>query len=205
MKWNWYHGMLFFVGVEVAASVLAKFAKKTRNSKSSQEETLQTSNQGEEYNAIYNSLKQPVFAPPGAVFFPIWLINNSLATWGLLQVLNKSANTSGRREFLASHSAFWFTYTTFTSAYFSQRSPIKGAVLTDIGLIAALLAEYFALFGLKDKKVALSLVTLVPWLLLAAPTATTVALWNRDEFYEIGPAFDAPSNWVKPNTGVKTP
>lgn len=204
MKWRWYHGVLFYVGIEVAASALAKVAKKTRNIKAAEAEKPPTLNQGQEYEAVYNSLKQPLFAPPGAVFFPIWLVNNSLATWGLLQVLNKPANTLGRREFLAAHGVFWFTYTTFTAAYFSQRSPIKGAALTDIGLIAALAAECVALFRLKDTKVALSLGTLVPWLLLAAPTATTVALWNRDEFYEIGPVFDAPSDWVKPNTGTES-
>ncbi len=56
---------------------------------------------------------------------------------------------------------------------------------------------------LKDTKVALSLGTLVPWLLLAAPTATTVALWNRDKWYEAGPFLDAPSQWVKPGTGTE--
>lgn len=203
MNWRWYHGVLFYAGIEAAASALAKVAKTTRNREADSLEKTETGNPGEEYQAVYNSLKQPHFAPPGAVFFPIWLVNNTLATWGLLQVLNKPANTPGRRAFLAGQGVFWFTYTTFTAAYFSRRSPIKGAILTDIGLVAALVAGHAAVFRMKDKNVALSLGTLVPWLLLAAPTATTVALWNRDEWYEAGPFFDAPPKWVKPNTGPK--
>lgn len=201
LRWyRWYHGLLFYLGIEVAASALAKTAKRTRRVKN---EETQNSNVGEEYEKVYNSLKQPLFAPPGVVFFPIWLLNNALATWGLVQVLNKSAETRGRSGFLVAHSVFWLSYTTFNAAYFSQRSPIRGAVLTDIGLIAVLVAEYFALFRMKDKKVALSMSTLLPWLLLAAPTATTVALWNRDEFYDADPFFEAPSKWVKPSTGTE--
>lgn len=204
MKWRWYHGVLFYAAIEVAASGLAKAAKKTRNFDASDSEPSEFRNPGQEYQAIYQSLKLPRFAPRAWVFFPIWLVNNALAIWGVLPVLNKAAGTPGKREFLAAHGVFWLTYTTFTAAYFSQRSPIKGAFLTNAGLIAALVAEAVALRALKDKKAAFSLGTLVPWLLLAAPVSTLTALWNRDEFYEIGPFFEATEAWVKPGSGQNT-
>lgn len=202
MKWRWYHGVMWVIGIEIAATILANAAKKTRKSGPSQAPSREFKNPGEEFEAIYTALKQPVFAPPGWVFFPIWQINNALATWGLLRVLNAPKNTSGRREFLGAHGVFWLTYTAFSAAYFSQRSPIKGAILTDIGLGAALLAEAIALRKLEDKKVAWSLATLVPWLLLAASVSTCAALWNRDEWFGIGPFVEAPQGWVKAGTGT---
>lgn len=54
-------------------------------------------------------------------------------------------------------------------------------------LILTLLSGYVALFRLHDSKVALSLATLFLWLLIALTAASFQALWNHDDFYEVGP------------------
>jgi hypothetical protein len=38
---------------------------------------------------------------------------------------------------------------------------------------------------------------ILPWLILAAATATTVAAWNNDEFYNTSPFAEAAPGWVK--------
>ena len=54
-----------------------------------------------------------------------------------------------------------------------------------------------ALFQLKDSKVALSLATLFLWLLVALTAATFQALWNKDDFYQVGPFVEPKVSLVK--------
>ena len=62
---------------------------------------------------------------------------------------------------------------------------------------ATLATVRIALLRLRDTKAALSQVTLVPWLLLAAPTATLIALWNRDRLFQRGPFSQPPPRLAK--------
>src|SRR5437588_286786 len=52
-----------------------------------------------------------------------------------------------------------------------------------------------AIFRLKDSKVALSLATRFVWLIVALTAGTFQALWNKDDFYQVGP-------FVKPRAGL---
>lgn len=54
-----------------------------------------------------------------------------------------------------------------------------------------------ALFRLKDTKVALSLATLFLWLIVALTAATFQALWNKDDFYQVGPFVEPMAALVK--------
>jgi len=104
-----------------------------------------------------------------------------------------------RAEFLALQAAFWINFVGFNPLYFGLSSPILGAIDTNIGLTLTAASEYVALSQLKDTETALSQSATLVWLLLAAATATSVAAWNEDEFFESRP-FVKPSpssGWVK--------
>lgn len=194
-KWRWYHGVLFYVGVQVASLTLGKAVQSVSvsgNPKLGESFTGNADN-----DAFYNSLKQPTFAPPDWVFPPVWIVNNALCVWGLLRVLNMPTQKPGRTPFVISQSLVWLCFTTFNASYFGLRSPINGAVNTNIGLICTIISVYVALFQLQDTPATLSQSTILPWLLLASPTATAVAIWNKDEYYNVEPLMDPPSKWVK--------
>lgn len=194
-RWRWYHGVGFYVAVQGLAFGLGKLAERTqRGTKAELGETVLGN---ESYNAFYNAKQQPIFAPPDWSFAPVWTLNNALCIWGLLRVLNMPKETQGRDAFLALQATTWASYTAFNGLYFGLRSPINGAIDTNIGLAATLASFYVALFHLRDSRVVLSQATIVPWLLLAAPTATAVAAWNNDEFYGTGPLAEPPQGWVK--------
>jgi hypothetical protein len=67
--------------------------------------------------------------------------------------------------------------------------------LTLVMFLLTIASGIVALFQLKDSKVALSLATLFVWLLVALTAATFQALWNKDDFYQVGP-------FVKPTPGL---
>ena len=105
----------------------------------------------------------------------------------------------GRNEFIFLQTAFWVTFVGFNPLYFGLRSPVLGAVDTNVGFVLTAASEYVAVSQLKDTKTAFSQSTTLLWLALAAATATTVAMWNEDEFYNSRPFVDpSPSSkWVK--------
>lgn len=144
-------------------------------------------------------MRQPVFAPPDWSFAPAWTLNNALAIRGLLRVLNMPEHKPGRDAFLRLQAAFWVTFVSFNPLYFGLRSPILGAVDTNVGLALTLASEYVALSELEDTQVALSQSTTLLWLALAAATATTVAAWNEDEFFDSRPLIEPSplSSWMK--------
>ncbi|MEN9938837.1 MAG: hypothetical protein RLZZ387_5416 [Chloroflexota bacterium] len=82
------------------------------------------------------------------------------------------------------------------------RSPINGAISTNIGFAATVASIYVALFRLHDGQAALSQSTILPWLVLATATANTVAAWNRDEHYDVGPLLRPAAGWVKGAPGA---
>lgn len=94
------------------------------------------------------------------------------------------ADREGRAEFLQLQTAFWIMFVLFNPLYFGLRSPILGAVDTNIELALTAASEYVVATKLKDANVALSQSTTLLWLTLAAATATTVAVWNQDEFFD---------------------
>lgn len=194
-RWRWYHGLLFFGAVQAFIYSFRKVVQRGTGRGTLKAGESIWGNPAD--NAFYNSLKQPIFAPPEWLFAPVWTINNALCIWGLLRVLNMPKESPGRSTFLALQGTVWFSFSAFNGLYFGMRSPINGAINTDIGLAATLASMYVALAQLQDKGAALSQSTILPWLLLAGPTATTIAAWNADEFYGTGPQAEPAPNWVK--------
>jgi tryptophan-rich sensory protein len=194
-RWRWYHGVLLFGVVNLAGGILSSVVKKSGGNDSiSPIEALTSSDDNKNY---YLSLRQPVFSPPSAVFPIVWAINNALVIRGILCVLNKPRDTPGRARYLTLQAASFADFVVFNAAFFGLRSPVNAALLTAVYLGLTLESGRVALAELKDEKVALSLATLLPWLLLAAPTSAAIALWNQDDFYNLEPAIEPSSEWEK--------
>ena len=190
--WRWYHGVVFYV---VTQLLVFGFSGLT---------SLVSGNTGKNAREIFfgnpsyfRELKQSVVAPPSWVFGPAWTINNFFQIWGDLAVLNKPAGTPGRNAYLALQGATWLDFVLFNAGYFSLRSPINAFVLTIIFFALTIASGFVAIFRLKDTKVALSLATLFVWLIIASTAATFQMLWNRDDFYKVGP-------FLKPIPGLVT-
>ena len=181
-KWRWYHGLAFYVVVQLLTFGLAGLTSIVSGNKG---ETLRDNVFGNV--SYFSSLKQSIFTPPSWVFGPAWTINNFFAIWGTLAVLNKPKGTPGRSEYLALQGATWLNFVIFNAAYFSLRSPINAFVLTLIFAGLTVSSACVAIFRLQDTKVALSLSTLFVWLTVAATAATAQVLWNRDDLYNVGP------------------
>lgn len=186
-KWQWYHGILYYVVVQL---LVFGFSGLT---------SLVTGNAGKGKNArelffgnpsYFRELKQSIVAPPSWVFGPAWTINNVFQIWGDLAVLNKPKGTPGRTTYLALQGATWLDFVLFNAGYFSLRSPINAFVLTMIFFGLTIASGFVAIFRLKDTKVALSLATLFVWLIIASTAATFQMLWNRDDFYKVGPFLE---------------
>lgn len=196
-KWQWYHGVLLFGGLQVFLFGLGAFVKFVRGqARPAFGEAIVGSSENDDY---YNQFRQPIFAPPDWAFAPVWTINNALNSWGIIQVLNKPEGTPGRERFLTLQAAFALEFVNFNAAYFGLNSPINGALLTVSSFIAIAECMRIAIYELKDWRVVLSLSTLFPWLILASLTSTTVALWNRDKFYRTEAIVQPPNGWVKPS------
>ena len=194
-RWRWYHGVLLFGAVNVAGGILSSLIKKSvGNNGISPIEALTSSDDNKNY---YLSLRQPVFSPPSAVFPVVWAMNNALVIRGILRVLNKPLDTPGRARYLSLQAASLTDFVVFNAAFFGVRSPLNAALLTAIYLGLTIESGRVAIVELKDEKVALSLATLLPWLLLAAPTSAAIALWNQDDFYKLKPGIEPSSKWEK--------
>ncbi len=187
VRWRWYHGVTFYVLAQTVSFGLAGLVSVARGNRRDRSND----------QPYYRNQRQVRIAPPGWVFGPAWTINNISTLYGNLRALNLPENTPGRNTFLGLQAASWVTYGLFSAAYFSLRSPLNAAVITlsMFGLtIASLLVS---IFQLKDTKIALSLATLFLWLTLASVLATTQALWNYDDFYDIGPFVEPDPALVK--------
>ena len=195
--WRWYHGVAFYLSIQAVAFGLAKLVQRGRGS-----EALLGD---EARNAFYNAKRQPVFAPPDWAFPPVWLINNALCIWGLLRVLNLPQATPGRGLFLRLQGLVWLCYATFNALYFGLRSPIGGALNTAVAFVASVASMWVAIARLRDRRVVLSQSTILPWLLLATPTAAAIATWNEDEYFEAGPFVEPSAAWVKASNEAAAP
>lgn len=193
-KWQWYHGVLFYAGVQAVWFGLPLLLKKRDKKNPS---VIAPVAGDEENNKFYNDLKQPIFAPPDWAFAPVWTINNIFCIWGLLRVLNMPKDTPGRDAFIALQIALWVEFAAFNAAFFGLRSPLNSAALTVSYTFLTYASLYVALAKLKDNPTALSLSTVSVWVAIAAPTSVAIAAWNEDEFYDTEQFVEAPHGWVK--------
>ncbi len=204
-KWRWYHGTIFYMivqGTLVGGGWLAKKLVVSRRSSNGEDVTKTGSGSNDDF---YNNLRQPRFAPPDWLFGPAWLVNNVLAIWGGLRVLNMRGGRRGRAEFLGLQAASWLMYASFNALFFGLGSLINGALVTLTDLVLTIASLWVALFRLRDRKAALSLSTLLPWLTIASATSVLLALWNRDRFYRTGPFIEADLAWMKRQEDKQTP
>ncbi len=181
-EWRWYHGVAFYVIVQVLTFGLSGLTSLVsgRKSKNTREAIF-----GDV--SYFKELKQSVVTPPSWVFAPAWTINNISTIYGNLRVLNMPENTPGRDAYLALQAASWIDYVLFNAAYFSLRSPINAFFLTLTMFLLTIASLLVSIFQLKDTKVALSFTTLTVWLIIALTAAAFQAAWNRDDLYEVGP------------------
>lgn len=192
LRWRWYHGIAFYAIIQVLTFGLGGLtsAIKRRMDGDSERPLLFD-------KPYFGALRQATFAPPSWAFAPAWTINNAQTIWGHLRVLNMPEDTPGRDAYLALQSATWINFVLFYAAYFSLRSPINALVLTFTYLVLTVARVLVALFGLKDSWVARSLATSVLWLLVATSAAAFQALWNRDDFYRVGPFAEPPAAMLR--------
>ncbi len=188
-QWRWYHGAAWIVGANLAAFGLeAVVSKLAGNSPSLQF----GSNAQREY---FHDLKQAVFTPPAWAFGPVWITNNILTVAGTLRVLNRHKDDAGHDSFLTVQGVSWLIFVAFNAAYVGLRSPINAFVLTFSMWALTVASMVIALRSLKDNKVAWALSTLLLWTTLASAVALCQALWNHDQFYNVGPFASAPA-WL---------
>jgi tryptophan-rich sensory protein len=194
-KWKWYHGVLFYAGVQAATFGLARLVKSFggENKPGVGDSLIGNENN----NEFYNNLIQPVFAPPDWMFPTVWTINNISCIYGLLRVANMPKETEGRSDFIALQLDSWIQFAAFSAVFFGLKSPINAAALTVSYTALTAASLYVALSKLNDKPTAISLASVSVWLAVAVPTSVAVAVWNDDEFYGTTAAFEAPSQWTK--------
>lgn len=186
-RWRWYHGVLFYIGVQLLSAGLNALATAIRSGKALSPKRAYGGN-----TRWSDTLKRPIFQPPNWLFPIAWPVNNIGEIYGGLRVLDKPAGTPGRGAYLALQGATWADYVLFSAGYFGLRSTINSLLLTAAYLALTLASLFVAIFRLRDWHVALSLATTLAWLCVALPSAVAQALWNRDPFYHVGP-FTKPS------------
>ena len=191
-RWRWYHAVIFYSIVQGLTFGLSGLVSLARGN---QGQSLREALFGDV--AYFQELRQAVITPPSWAFGPVWLVNNVSVLWGTWQVLNKPKETPGRSAYLALQGASWVDFVLFNAAYFSLRSPLNAFVLTLAMFLLTIMSAVVAIFQLKDSKVALSLATLFLWLLVALTAATFQALWNADDFYQVGPFLQPRVGFVK--------
>ena len=189
-RWRWYHAVAFYAVVQVMTFGLSGLVSLARGNRG---QSLQEAAFGDV--SYFQRLAQVKITPPSWAFGPAWFVNNVSVLWGTWQVLNKPRATPGRTAYLSLQGASWIDFVLFNAAYFSLRSPLNALVLTFVMFLLTIASGVMAIFQLRDSKVALSLATLFVWLIVALTAATFQALWNKDEFYQIGP-------FVKPTAGL---
>lgn len=182
---RWWHGVLFFAGVQ-AAEWGIRFAVRTARG----------TDRKQADRSFYRGQKQPVFAPPGLAFPIAWTINSASSIAGAFRVLNLEVDSRERTRFLSFQAAAWLLFVVFNTAYFELRSPINAAAVT-VAYSGVTAASIRSAMRMKDWRAVLSLLPTAAWLALANPVGIAVAAWNRDEFWKAGPFADAPEFLLK--------
>lgn len=186
-RYRWWHGLLFYAGVQVGRLALRSLARNLAGNSESDSR--------EQDRAFYRAQRLPAFAPP-AIAFPIaWTVNGACAVAGGLHVLNLPSRTPGRSDFLRFQAAAWTLFAGFDAAYFALRSPLNAAAVTILYTSFTVASLDTALRRMRDREAALSLATTLAWLCLANPLAVTQAARNHDPFWNVGP-------WLAPRTRV---
>jgi tryptophan-rich sensory protein len=188
-KFRWWHGVVFYAGVQAAQWGMRLAVRKLRE----QESGAPRSSDRETYRAQW----LPKFAPPAAAFPIAWSINSLSTIAGGLYALNLPKKTPGRRLFLGSQLAAWVLFALFSTAYFELESPINAAAVTLAYTGVTGLSLQAAWCRMHDKRAAASLLTTLAWLALANPLGLTQAAWNYDPFWKAGPFLEPPADWVR--------
>lgn len=192
-RWHWWQGLLFYVGTQVLSYVVAALLGGLGRRLGLRSEGSVTGDS----RRFYREVRRPIFAPPAWAFPVAWTINNALAIWAGLRVLNRPAATPGRRAFLRLQAASWLDFVLFSGAAFSLRSPLNSLALTLTYLGLTLASLKVALRDLRDRAVAVALLPLLGWLALATALSWCIARWNRDELYRVGPFAKPDRRWLK--------
>ena len=157
-RYRWYHALGFGAAVNLASGLSGRRAEDRR---------------------FYESFEQASFAPPSWAFAPVWAANNASTLWGNLRLLNQPEDATNRKALLVLQAASWFLFSTFSYVYFRKRSPILAFVWTAamwLLTVASVLLSFE-----NDRKISLSLGSLLAWLTLATPVAAYQAARNPDE------------------------
>ncbi|HEY0794027.1 MAG TPA: TspO/MBR family protein [Chthoniobacterales bacterium] len=177
-NWNWRHALVANLVMDGLQFILANLVGAFRKN---------AALDPAEIKRYYRTQRRPSFSPPSWVFLPAWTFNRVLASVAALRVLNLPAGAPGRRSYLVLQVFSWLDFTAWTAATFALRSTVNVFVLTALFLVFTSASIFVAVFRLKDTKVALLLASLLIWLLLATAVSYKLLLWNRDEFYRVGP------------------
>ena len=180
---KWWHGLLFYAGVQALQWGIRSVAHRSNSLR-----------RNEDDRSFYRTQLLPVFAPPGLAFPIAWSINSACAVAGGLHVLNRSRTSAARARFLQLQAVAWLLFAAFNTAYFELRSPLNGAAVT-LAYSTATAASIRAAIQMRDWRAAISLLPTAAWLCLANPVALTVAAWNRDNFWKLGP-IASPPKWL---------
>ena len=191
-RWHWYHAVAFYGAIQVLAFGLSGLVSLARGNRS---QSLRKATLGDV--SYFERHTQVKITPPSWALGPAWLVNNVSVLWGTWLVLNKPQQTPGRAAYLALQGASWVDFVLFNAAYFSLRSPLNALVLTFVMFLLTIASGMVAIFRLKDTKVTTSLATLFTWLIVALTAATFQALWNKDDFYQVGPFVEPRAGLVK--------
>ena len=163
-RYRWYHALGFGLAVNFASGLSGRRAEDRR---------------------FYESFEQASFAPPSWAFVPVGAANNASTLWGNLKLLNQPEDAPNKKALLILQAASWFLFSTFGWVYFRKRSPILAFFWT---ATMWLLTTASVLLSLQnDRKIALSLATLLTWLTLATPVSAYQMVHNPDQLFRTGP------------------
>ena len=163
--YRWYHALGFGLTANLASGLLLGRRAEDRR--------------------FYESFEQASFAPPSWAFVPVWAMNNASTLWGNVRLLNLPEYAPNKKTLLVLQAASWLLFSTFAWVYFKKRSPILAFVWTAIHWLLTIVSIVLSLK--TDRKIALSLATLLAWLTLATPVAAYQAARNPDELLDYRP------------------
>lgn len=187
---KWWHGLLFYAGVQALQWGLRSVARRTHPIPGAPED-----------RGYYRKQLLPLFAPPGLAFPIAWSINSASSIAGGLHVLNCRRNCAPQLRYLRLQALAWLLFASFNTAYFELRSPLNGAAVT-LAYSAVTAASIRAAIQMRDFRAAVSLLPSAAWLCLASPLALAVAAWNRDEFWNLDP-IASPPRWLLKSSAAK--
>jgi translocator protein len=150
-KYEWYHGVLFFVVINLLTfSYLFPVS-------------------------YYGSLSLPWIAPPGWVFGVAWPINNIIVIWGNIVALNLAPSLN-RTKYLWLQAGSWLIYVLYSWFTFGLQIPFNFFWPIVLYILFTILSIYYG--GKLDKRIVLSLLPLLIWLIFAGYLGLYVWFYN---------------------------